>query len=184
MKNLTRIFLVIIFYFSAEALAEKSKPSAEIPTIVQKSFEQPSLVGFATLKFLGVKKVYDISLWSEGAGFSYEKKFAISILYNMNFAKDDLIARSLSEIKRLHKISAEEESSYVQQLGEIFRNVKNGDRKVAFFTPNQGVTMYHNDQKTGKISDPKFARLFVDIWLDERGSYPEVTRKIIGKSDL
>ena len=54
---------------------------------------------------------------------------------------------------------------------------------MALFVPNQGVEMFYNGKLNGKISDQKLARLFVDIWLDERGSYPKVTRKILGKDN-
>ena len=42
--------------------------------------------------------------------------------------------------------------------------------------------MFYNNELIGVILDPKLSRLFVDIWLDERGSYPKLTRKILGKN--
>jgi len=169
MKNLINIFLVL--FFSTSSLA-----FAEFPNSVEKKF----LIGSATLKFLRMK-VYDISLWSVEPKFSYSKPFAIQIKYNLNFSSQDLVKRSIAEIERLHELTGEEKKSYAKDLAIIFRSVKKGDEKLAIFSPEKGVKMLYNNELTGVISDPKLARLFVDIWLDERGSYPEVTRKLLGK---
>lgn len=180
MKILIKTIFVALLFFYNFALAEQSKTSIENPAVIRNFFNQPFLNGSAILRFLGVK-VYDISLWSEGAGFSYSKSFAIEIKYNMNFSSNQLVQRSIDEIKKLHKLEKEEEVIYLDNLKRILPAVKKGDEKIAVFIPSKGVIMFHNGEITGKISDPKLSRLFVDIWLDEGGSYPEVTKKIIGK---
>ncbi len=152
----------------------------EIPQVVAKNFQAPFLIGSSSLHFIGFK-VYDIALWSEDKNFSYNKKFAIFIRYNMNFSKEDLAKKSIEEIERLHVLSGEERKNYLIQLTKIFSSVKKGDEKLAIFSPNQGVEMFCNNNSTGKLTNPKLARLFVDIWLDEKGSYPKVTREILGK---
>lgn len=155
----------------------------ETPQVVVKDFESPFLIGSSSLHFIGFK-VYDIALWSEDKNFSYEKKFAIFIHYNMSFSKEDLAKRSIEEIERLHVLSDEERKNYLAQLTKIFSSVKKGDEKVAMFLPGSGVKMFYNGKSGGKITDPKLARLFIDIWLDEKGSYPKVTRNILGKLAL
>jgi hypothetical protein len=146
---------------------------------VQKVFAKPSEIGAAELRFVGMK-VYDIALWSSDSEFSYKKPFAIQIKYNMNFDREDLAKRSVVEIKKLHELTKEEEKNYQEQLLKIFHSVKKGDEKLAVFTPSKGVLMMYNGQKVGEISDLKLARLFVDIWLNLRGSYPEISKKILG----
>jgi hypothetical protein len=98
----------------------------------------------------------------------------------MNFDREDLAKRSVVEIKKLHELTKEEEKNYQEQLLKIFHSVKKGDEKLAVFTPSKGVLMMYNGQKVGEISDLKLARLFVDIWLNLRGSYPEISKKILG----
>ncbi|MBU6339516.1 MAG: chalcone isomerase family protein [Rickettsiales bacterium] len=154
--------------------------AAEISQVVSKNFQSHFLIGSSRLNFIGLK-VYDIELWSEDEIFSYNKKFAILIRYNMNFSKEDLAKKSIEEIERLHVLSNEEHRDYFTQLTKIFRSVKKGDEKLAIFSPNQGVEMFYNNNSTGKVTNLKLARLFVDIWLDEKGSYPRVTREILGK---
>ena len=152
------------------------------PKAVIENISAPTVIGESDLKVWGLK-VYHIALWGENKKFSYDEKFAIQIHYNMNFSKEDLAKRSIDEIKRLHKLSPQEEESYYNKLKEVFVSVKKGDEKVALFNPKSGVILFRNNEVVGKISDPKLARLFVDIWLDERGSYPKVTGKILGKNN-
>jgi hypothetical protein len=182
MKNLIKIFFVLFLVLMLSFVIKTASASERnIPTSLQNIIKDPVLIGSSELKFLGLK-VYNISLWSEDTNFSYNKIFAIQIKYSMNFSREDLVKRSLSEIKSLHEISSDEEASYIKQLTEIFNSVKKGDKKIAVFVPSQGVLMFHNNELTGKISNLKLARLFVDIWLDENGSYPKITKKLLGKN--
>lgn len=175
MKKICYQFLVFLF-FAAQIQA------AEISPAISQNLNQSYLIGDSDLNFFGLK-VYHIALWSVEKNFSYDKKFAVQIRYNMNFSKEDLAKRSIDEIERLHVLSAQDKENYLIALKKIFSSVKKGDEKVALFVPNQGVEMFYNGKLNGKISDQKLARLFVDIWLDERGSYPKVTRKILGKDN-
>ncbi|MBU6140009.1 MAG: chalcone isomerase family protein [Proteobacteria bacterium] len=173
MKKIRYSFL-FFWFFAAQIQA------AEMSSTVSQNLEPAYLIGDSDLNFLGLK-VYHLALWSEAQKFSYDKKFAIQIRYNMNFSKEDLAKKSIEEIERLHVLSAQDKENFLAELKKIFSSVKKGDEKVAIFTPNQGVEMFYNGKLNGKISDQKLARLFVDIWLDERGSYPKVTKKILGK---
>lgn len=171
-----KLLICFLFLFSFEGQTSDLKA----PTPVLQTLKSDNLIGATELKYFGFK-VYDIDLWCEKPQFSYQEKFAIHIRYNMNFSREDLAKRSLEEITRLHNLRDSEQKDYFQKLLKIFANVKKGDEKVAIFIPQTGVEMFYNNQLIGKISDPKLARLFVDIWLDERGSFPHVTKKLLGK---
>jgi hypothetical protein len=181
MKKLifSAIFIAISF-FPLQSKASIDQLAIKAPQTLKENFTQQFLIGSSELKFLGFK-VYQISLWSEATNFSYNKKFAIQITYSMSFSKEDLVQRSIDEIKKLHTLKDSEEKFYFEELNKSLNSVKKGDEKIALFTPNKGVLIFLNQNLVGKIQDKKLAKLFVDIWLDENGSYPEVTRKILGK---
>lgn len=166
--------LIVFLSFSQTAFAQSES------RVVKDNLNPGFLIGGSELRFWGLK-VYQIFLWSEHKNFSYDKKFAIQINYNMAFSSEDLAKRSIYEIKRNHFLSEQEEKKYYLQLKQIFTPVKSGDQKVALFIPDQGLLMFSNANLNGKVSDLRLARLFVDIWLDEKSSYPEITRKILGK---
>ncbi len=171
-----------IFTFLFAILLSGELCAANTPQAVTQNLKPSFLIGESDLKYFGLK-VYRAELWCEKTQFSYEQKFAIHLTYNMNFAKEDLARRSIEEIEKIHALSDLEKKNYYQQLLQIFANVKKGDEKVALFSPKKGVEMYYNNKLIGKINDLKLARLFVDIWLDERGSFPQVTKKLLGKND-
>lgn len=180
-KTLVLIFLLSFLSLPAlagSAITSTSNEAKNVEKLLQPNF----LIGSATLKFLNMK-VYDISLWSVSPQFSYQQKFAIQIRYNMNFSRQDLAKRSVEEIVRLHDLSDEKRAEYQQKFSEIFSDVKKGDEKIALFDPKKGVELYHNSHLNGTITNLELARLFVDIWLDRRGSYPKVTNQLFGNQN-
>lgn len=173
-------FIVKLSLFLALILPQIANAD-NAPDPIKQNFKQSYLIGAAEFKVLFLK-VYRISLWSEEPEFSYDKKFAIHLLYKMNLTRKELIQRSMDELEKLHPLTNDEEQNYRKQLRSVFCSVKKGDQKVAIFLPHDGFKMFYNNKFIGKISDPKLARFFSDIWLDEKGSYPKVTKAILGKT--
>lgn len=167
MKNRLFCFLISLFLISSSFATE------DLPAL--------SLIGESDLRYFGFK-IYHIKLLGEKEQFSYDQKFAINITYNMNFAKEDLAKRSIQEIAKLHDLNDSQKKDYYQKLLKVFTSVKKGDQKIALFLPQKGVKLYHNDNFVGEINDIELARLFVDIWLDERSSFPSVTKKLLNKN--
>ncbi len=150
---------------------------------INENFSKPSKLGAHNLKVWGFK-VYNIQLLSEIKNFSYQNKFAIIINYQRDFTKNNLIEKSLEEISRINNIKDKTLIKiYQNKLEEIFFDVKKGDRKTAFFDPKNGVKLYFNGKFVGEISDLIFAKRFVDIWLSDQSSYPQMTKAILGKNE-
>lgn len=165
-----RLFYFLISFFLASS------------TFATEDLSALSLIGESDLRYFGFK-VYHIKLLGEKEQFSYDQKFAINITYNMNFSKENLAKRSIQEIEKLHDLTDSQKKDYYQKLLKVFTSVKKGDQKIAFFLPQKGIKLYHNDNFVGEINDIELARLFVDIWLDERSSFPSVTKKLLNKID-
>ncbi len=178
MKILKIIFLVL--FISLNCQAEDNIKDA--PAVIKENFSNYNLIGFYDLKVMGFN-IYRIKLWSEKNYFSYQDKFAIDIEYKRNFNKDKLTESSINEIKRINNISDEELLlNYQNQLLKLFSDVKKGDRKIAIYSPNSNLKLYHNSILNGEIKDQKFARYFIDIWLSDKSKYPKMTKAIINKN--
>ena len=150
---------------------------------INENFSKPLRLGTYNLKVWGFK-IYNIQLISENNIFSYQNKSALVINYQRNFEKKDLIKKSLEEIARINDINDETLlKTYQNKLEEIFRDVKKGDRKTAFFDPKFGVKLYFNGKFVGEISDQIFAQRFIDIWLSKKSSFPKMTNAILGKNE-
>jgi hypothetical protein len=175
------LFFLIIFFLAKSNLVfafnfDANNPSSEIV----KNIRNAKLTGQDRLTFLGFK-IYDISLWSESNYFSYDKKFAISIKYKKNFVKNDLIDRSIIEMRKNHDISDEQEIFFKKNMMRVFNDIKKDDTKTIIFDPKGSIKFYHNSNFNGTINDKGFARKFVDIWLHENSSYPQITKNLLGK---
>jgi hypothetical protein len=172
-------FLCNNYVFAQEISPENFSNFPEI----NQNFSKPSRLGAHNLKVWGFK-IYNIQLLSEEKQFSYQNKLALVINYQRDFAKKDLIKRSLEEISRINNIKDEALLiNYQNKLEEIFFDVKKGDRKTAFFDPKNGVKLYFNGKFAGAINDLIFAQRFVDIWLSDNSSFPKMTNAILGKNE-
>ena len=150
---------------------------------INENFPKALRLGNYNLKVWGFK-IYNIQLLSESKNFSYQNKSALVINYQRDFAKKDLIKKSLEEISRINNIKDEALlTNYQNKLEEIFFEVKKGDRKTAFFDPKNGVKLYFNGKFAGAINDLIFAQRFVDIWLSDKSSFPKMTNAILGKNE-
>jgi hypothetical protein len=181
--KLTLIFL-INFLFNNYGFAQKNSQEnfLNFPEI-NENFSKSSSLGIHNLKVWGLK-IYKIELLSETENFSYQNKLAIIINYQRDFAKDDLIKRSIEEISRANEIKDKTLlKNYQTKLEEIFFDVKKGDRKTAFFDPKNGVKLYFNGKFAGAIKDLIFAKRFIDIWLGDNSAYPQMTKDILGKNE-
>jgi hypothetical protein len=184
------IFLKLIIIFFLNLLCKNNVFAQQISpenflnfSEINENFSKPSRLGNYNLKVWGFN-VYNIQLLSETKKFSYQNKSALVINYQRDFAKKDLIQKSLEEISRINNINDEALlKNYQNKLEEIFFEVKKGDRKTAFFDPKNGVKLYFNGKFVGEIKDLIFAQRFVDIWLSRNSSFPKMTNAILGKNE-
>ncbi len=185
-----KIFLKLITIFLISLLSKNYAFSQQVSqenffnlSEISENLSKPSRLGVHNLTVWGFK-VYNIQLLSETKKFSYQNKFAIVINYQRDFAKNNLIEKSIEEIARINEIKdLGLLKIYQNKLEEIFFDVKKGDRKTAFFDPKNGVKLYFNGKFVGEIKDLIFAKRFVDIWLSDKSSYPQMTMDILGKNE-
>lgn len=125
---------------------------------------------------------YKASLWTDAKAWSYDAPFALSITYNMGFAKDDLVDRTISEMAGQSESPTPAES-YREVLNKAFTDVKDGERFTALFTAKKSVRFYHNGRFTSEVADPVFAKRFFDIWLSPKTTEPALRRGLLGLSE-
>ncbi len=163
-------FIFIFFLFSANAFSKD---------IYLSEFSNPKTLGAYNLKLWGFD-IYNIKLITEN-NFdknSYRQKFAINIKYQRNFSKQELIDASIDEIKRIDKISPNQENLYRKYFDIIFVDVKKGDEKTAFID-KKGLKLYYNQTLQGEVANPNFALSFADIWLSENAKYEKMRNKLL-----
>lgn len=167
MRN--KILTLALCCFSFAALAEA-------PGEIAKTIKATAPYSTATLSWL-MWDAYDAELWTDAEKWSYEAPFALRLRYKMGFTTEELVSRTIDEIKAMDKISTPEK--YQADLEKAFPNVAKNDRITAVFLPPHTVKIFHNGTATHRFSDAVFARAFFNIWLSEKSSNPKFSRTLL-----
>lgn len=125
--------------------------------------------------------VYEAKLWAEKGDDLYSKSLLLELKYSRSFKGSDIVDQSIKELSNSGSSKAELEI-FKKTLLEIFPNVSEGDSIQASYNPTSGVTFQLNSVKElGRLSDLTLSKKFLDIWLGEKTSAPDLREKLLGK---
>ncbi len=140
--------------------------------------------GSARLRFLGLS-VYDANLWV-AAGFrasAYaQHAFALELRYLRKLKGSAIAERSLTEMRRVGSISAEQATRWLARMQETFPDVQDGDRIVGVHSPGVGAQFWVNGQLRSTVAEAEFARYFFGIWLAESTSEPAMRSALLARA--
>lgn len=161
---------------SPEAIAVK--PPAELLTYGR----QWAINGRGSLRFFGFK-AYDATLWLPAAdpAFSFEKPFALEILYATTVKGKDIANTSLIELQRISKSSPEQITAWAAFMDATFVDVKAGDQLTGVHLPKTGVRFFLNGKLAGELNDAAFSEAFFKIWLDPKTRRAELRDALLAQ---
>lgn len=124
--------------------------------------------------------IYEARLLAEKGNDIYNRPLVLELKYQRDFKGKDIVDQSIKEL-----VSAGHEKSQMEEwrakLLEIFPNIKEGDIIEARFAPENGIIFHLNSSKElGRIADINFSKKFLDIWLGEKTTAPELRKKLLG----
>ena len=125
--------------------------------------------------------VYDATLYAPGGKYDPTKKHALELTYQMDFDAEEIIDRSINEIRHAQAVSPEQESQWRKALATLIPDVKEGDRIRASATPGKSIMFAHNDKATGTLTDKTLLDPFMHIWLGSKTSEPALRKKLLGR---
>ena len=149
----------------------------------QEVLPEARVIGGGELRLFGFR-IYNARLWSPQQPFTVDAPFALELTYHRTISRDDLVAASLKEIRRLNG-SAVDEAQLARWRLEMLRafvDVKPGERITGVHLPGQGARFYAGQRLQHEIADSAFARAFFDIWLDPRTRNPELRARLLGQA--
>jgi len=139
--------------------------------------------GTASLSWL-IFTAYEASLWTDAPEWSMNTPFALSITYRMSFTREELVERTLEEMKRVApRLTNADMIRFGVALESAYPNVKSGDRITALHTPGSAVRFFHNGKLTLQVTEPTFAEPFFGIWLSPQTSEPSVRAGLLNIRD-
>lgn len=167
---------------SAQASPQQAWPELQqVPAGEDAAWQRQSATQFRYWGF----QAYDIQLWVQ-PGFEAEAParhpLALSIVYARQIALDDLLDRTLHEMRRQAPASAAQEQAWRVQLARAWRDVSPGDRITAVYSPTGKLTFHFNGTRTADIQDKVLAPRFMGIWLSPQTSQASLRRVLLGLS--
>ncbi|WP_439105643.1 chalcone isomerase family protein [Congregibacter sp.] len=174
------IFAVVVLAtaLTSEMVAVKAIASPAVQTAEQLELQK---VGEARLKFL-FWSVYDSRLYTPSGGYSDgERPLKLEIEYLLDIKADALLERTLMEWGNMGREHPRQDQ-WREQLADIWTDIESGDVLSLELDSANRSTFRRNGEFLGRIEDPEFGQEFVDIWLSEDCTRPEIRESLLGKS--
>ena len=146
----------------------------------QKNIQSFALIGEGTLKVF-VWDLYDLKLFSETNSFSWQNKFILEFDYKRELKKDKVIEASLKEMRRQKGVSEKQINAWKTHLELGINTVWEGTKAAVEWAPDGQITFHYEGKAPVTINDKLFAKSFINIWLGQETSEPELRSALLGK---
>ncbi len=180
--NTMFIFLFFAFCLTLHTPAHSSVEKSSEPPAGLEVLTTPRLVGQHLFKFFGLE-IYHISLWSSPE-WNPEKwnqhSFALSLVYSRNLSGEEIVKRSIVEIKKQTVLSDDTALQWTNQLRALIPTVKPGDRLTGVYQPTGSLVFWLDAKKLGEVKDTALSEAFMGIWLSTKTSEPKMRKKLLG----
>ena len=146
----------------------------------QKNIQSFALIGEGTLKVF-VWDLYDLRLFSETNSFSWKNKFILEFDYKRELKKDKVIEASLKEMQLQKGISEQQINAWKTHLEQGINTVREGTKAAVEWAPDGQITFHYESKAPVIINDKLFAKSFINIWLGQETSEPELRSVLLGE---
>lgn len=180
-----RAGLIALIMLTAAAVANELAVNKAAAATMQQTAEQQELnlekVGEARLKFL-LWSVYDSRLYTPTGEYqSGIRPLKLEIEYLLDVKADALVERTQTEWNKMGREHPRHDE-WRQKLGSIWTDINSGDVISLELDSENRSTFRRNGELLGHIEDPEFGQEFVDIWLSEDCTRPEIRQALLGES--
>ena len=136
-------------------------------------------VGEARLRIL-FWSIYDARLFTESGRYKESvRPLRLQLTYLMDISSKELAERTLDEWRNMGR-SDPRQGEWIAQIKSLWPDIEKGD-VVEQVIDEAGVTHFsHNGRVLGRIEDPDFGIEYLDIWLSEDTTRPELRRALLG----
>lgn len=124
--------------------------------------------------------IYSAELFTPQKTWQKQQSYALRLTYFRAFSGEAIAKRSIEEIEGLGFVQPERLQQWMQQMQQIFPDVKQGDSLTGMREANGVTTFYYGQRLVGQVEDPLFADWFFGIWLHPNTSAPELRQQLLG----
>ena len=108
-------------------------------------------------------------------------KLIYEINYLRNISKDDLVKRTVEQWRHL-ELPNQSYQKFIPQLESIWPDITEGDT-LSLLISQKTSHFYFNQRYIGRIDDPEFGQIFLDIWLAKNTSQPKLRSQLLGQNN-
>lgn len=159
--------------------------SSELLAGWREALPEARRVGGGELRMFGFS-IYSAQFWITGQApdepLDLDAPFALELTYGRTISRENLVAASLREIRRLAPGDPDPArmADWEREMRLAFVDVRAGDRITGLFLPGEGARFYVGANLQHVVRDEAFARAFFAIWLDPRTRNPELRAQLLG----
>ncbi|WP_137222493.1 chalcone isomerase family protein [Shewanella sp. MEBiC00475] len=175
------VVLALTVMFSInDASASESDIGAATPLfIINTTNDSLVEVGTADMSLLWFD-IYSAKLFSiDGKYRANRFPLILDIKYHRDIDAIDLVTATIEQWQHLG-LAEENIELYRQQLVNAWPDVKEGDRLTFRVNTPEDAAFLLNDAPYYQVSNTQFPAAFLDIWLSEKTSHPELRKQLIG----
>jgi hypothetical protein len=106
------------------------------------------------------------------------EKLIFEIKYLTSISNEDLVELTKEQWQHIG-VKEEQYQPFLQELQNIWPNIIEGDT-LSLLVNKDNSDFYFNQKYIGSIEAVGFGQLFIDIWLDDNTSQPELRAELLG----
>lgn len=125
---------------------------------------------------LGIS-LYRATLWASPKGEPGQPPLALQLVYKRGLSSSIFVQAGVHEMMRLGATEAQM-NQWEPHMAKVLPGVSAGDTIWGVWQGNT-ARFWLNDKATGQISLAGFCPVFFGIWLDERGSAPDLRKALL-----
>ena len=102
--------------------------------------------------------------------------------YRRAITKERVIDSSLKELKRQQNVTEQNLEEWKTYLEEVIQPLQEGSKATIEWNPQGTITFQNEGVKSVTIKDESFARSYINIWLGEETSQPNLRNQLLNKN--
>ena len=125
-------------------------------------------------------KIYDAQLFAPDGSLRRDGAYALRLTYLIDAKKDKIVERTVKEMKRQKAASSLVIEGWVPLMEANFISMPKGSIADFIHTADGRLILAANGKAIAEITNRRFIKALMDIWLGPKPRDPEFQRKLMG----
>ena len=137
------------------------------------------LIGTGKLKVF-FWDVYNLKLFSSSKAIEKADDLVLEFQYLRDVSKKSIIDASIKELKKNTNFDKYKLGVWEQYLEKSIRDMLSGEKAALHLSMDKKITFFIKGEKEVTFHDKEFGNAYINIWLGENTSKPELRKKLLG----